>query len=311
MFQFDCTILRERFTITPSDNLLRDPIVALSNRVRVDLKDATGQIVESFIIRGQMLHTVVRFAATIMNNYDRMGPLLVRDEQIDWEQLWILSAGGFERDYNRDLWVVIYNRGKPIFQDGTRHPFLDVVEQCAIRAGRPYENAVMIAEELFEQAGKNVTIHHDSNIACTFQIGSDHGRVALVLRDAQKTRTFNFTGDKRDPGMRHLNPVNFINTAAAFLEGIQLCYVIGVGNERLRQDMFTPGSEEGLKIIAARSRLAELNATIRAFEDLYSVHYRPEKPEFPGLIINAEEVTARRLLEEQVQTLRAKEPMVE
>ncbi len=302
MTQFDCTILRERFTIA-SDEMGREPIIALSNRVRVDLVDGAGKIVETYIVRGQMLHAVVRFAGTIINTFDRTGPLLVRAEPVDWDQLWDLSAGGFEREHNPELWVAVYTKGKPIFKDGSHHTLLDVIEQCAERAGRPYENAVMIAEELFEQAGKNVTIHHDGNIACTFQIGVEHGRVALVLRDPQKTRTFNFTGDKKDPGIPRLNPVHFINSAAAFLEGIQLSYVIGSGNEKLRQEMFTPGSEEGLRLISARSRLAELNASIRSFENLHTVHYRPEKPEFPALILNAEEITAHRLAEDRESAL--------
>lgn len=293
--------------ISHDDVARREPMIALSNRVRIDLRDGNGKIVETFIVRGHMLHTVVRFAGTIMNNFDRLGPLLVRQDPIDWAQLWALSAGGFERDHNPDLWATVYTHGKPLFDNGSHHAVLDVIEQCAERAGRPYENAVSIAEEMFEQAGKNVTIHHDGNVACTFQIGSDHGRVALILRDAQKSRTFNFTGDKKDPGTRHLNPVNFINAAAAFLEGIQLSYVIGSGNEKLRQEIFTPGSEEGLKVIAARSRLAELNATIRAFENLHTVHYRPEKPEFPALIMNAEEVTAKRLMEDKMTQLGSEE----
>jgi hypothetical protein len=294
MPDFNCVVLRERFTIADETGQSA-PVIALSNRVQIDLFNDDGKLSESYVLRGHMLHTVVRLAGTILNTFARTGPLMARNVPVDFDQLWDMSAGGHERAHNPNLWVAIYHDGKAIYESGERHPFFDVIEQCDRRTKGTYENAVLIAEELFEQAGKDVGIRHDSNVACTFQITPTNGRVALVLRGAEKTTTFVFNGEKKEKGGQAIQPVHFINVAAAFLEGIQLSFNTGQGNEKLRRALITAYSPEGRELTSGRARLGELNAAIRAFENLHNVHYRPEKPEFSTLVINAEGVTAKRL----------------
>jgi hypothetical protein len=300
MNDFNCTVLRERFTIEHIDGG-SGSIIALSNRVTIELLDDQDRLVEHYVLRGQMLHTVVRLAGTILNTFQRTGPLLSRAEPIKWIDLWDLSAGGHERSYNHDLWVAIYHQGKPIFEQGVRHTFLDVVEQCDQRAGGSYENSLLIAEQMFNQAGRNVRINHETNIACTFQISETSGRSALILRSAQRTTTFVFSGSQKEKNQLPLNPVHFINAAAAFLEGIQLAFVIGAGNERIKRELIAPYSQEGMAVSSARSRLAELNTSLLTFENLHQVHYRPEKPEFVELINTAERMVSGRLDEEAIE----------
>lgn len=298
MKDFAAQVLRERFVITPVDGET-DSIIALSNRAPLTLIDGDGRIVEKLVIRGHMLHSVVRMMGSLVNTFNRTGPLFNRQIPLDWDQVWDISAGPHERAYNADLWIAVYHNGKIVYQNGQHHSFLDVVEQCDARGNGNYDAAIKFAETLFNKAGKPVTITYDSTIATTFNIGKLEGRAALILRGAQKTTTFSYTGETKDIPDRHLNPVHFINAAAAFLEGIQLSFTIGSGNEKLRREIFSLYSDDGLLLTSARTRLGESNATIRTFENLHIVHYRPERPDFPTLITNAEGMTRKRLDEEE------------
>jgi hypothetical protein len=80
-----------------------------------------------------------------------------------------------------------------------------------------------------------------------------------------------------------------------------LAFTIGSGNERLRRELITAYSEDGLTVASARGRLAELQSAIRTFETLHHVHYRPEKPDFSALVHTAEAATAGRLDEEAIE----------
>lgn len=294
MTDFSTTVLREKFVITDTGGEAA-PIVALANRFALKLIDHKGTLIETFVVRGQMLHTVVRMAGSILNTFERTGPILNRQVPVNWDQMWEKAAGPYERHHNPALWVAIYHEGKIIFQTGEHHTFLDVIEQCEARNNRDYDNSLRVAEELFSRAGRPVTISHDSSIATTFQVGDTRGKTGLILRGAQRTTTFILNGERRDASMKAVSPVHFINTAAAFLEGIQLSFVVGSGNEKMRHQIITAYSDEGMALSSARNRLAEVNATILTFENLFDVHYRPEKPNFAELVISAENVTRRRL----------------
>lgn len=290
---FSAQVLRERFVITPVDG--GDAIIALSNRAPLALVDGDGRTVETLVIRGHMLHTVVRMMGSLVNTFARTGPLFSRQIPLDWDHIWDISAGAHERTYNPDLWVAVYHNGKCVYAQGAHHSFLDVIEQCDSREGKGYDASMKLAENLFNRVGKKVSIVPEESIAATFAMTKAHGRSALVLRGAQKTTTFTFSGESRDFPSREVNPVHFINAAAAFLEGIQLAFTIGSGNEKLRRDMISPYSPDGLMITSARTRLSETGAAIRTFENLHTVHYRPERPDFPLLITQAEIMTRARL----------------
>lgn len=295
MNEFSANALREKFVIGEADDLERPPLIALANRFELDLRDDRGQLVERIVVRGQVLHAVVRMAASLLNTFERTGPLLHRQVPLHWDQLWEKAAGPYEYHHNADLWVAVYHDGVPVFDKGVRHPLLDIIEKCALQ-GPTYDDSLKVAEGLFSQAGGRPTaINHDSGIAATFNVTPRQGKTGVILRGARRTTVFVVHGDRREGGEAQVNPVHFINTAAAYLEGIQLAFLIGQGNERTRRGQINLSSPEGLALKAARGRLAEMNAAVRTFENLYDVRYRPERPEFSQLVIAAEEVTRKRL----------------
>lgn len=295
MNDFSSSVLREKFTImeiggtTPS-------IVALSNRFALNLTNSEGHLIERVIVRGQVLHTVVRLAELILQAFNSTGPLFrTHHIPIDWDHLWQSAAGPHERQFNPDLWAAVYHNGRVVWQTGSHHSFLDVIEQCESKNSRNYEDSLRVAEDMFNKAGRPMSIAHDTNIAVTFQIINHTGKCGVILRGARKTTTFSFSGENADPSLKTLNPAHFISAAAAFLEGIQLSFLIGTNNERMRAGIITPHSEDGLITTSARTRMIEIAGTISIFENTYDVHYRPEKPNFTELITHAEGVARKKL----------------
>jgi hypothetical protein len=293
--EFSAHILRERFTIEDMDGISA-PIIALSNRFFLSLTSEKGKTIETFVIRGQMLHTVVRMAGMMMHSFSRNGPLLTRETPFDFDDTWEKAAGMFEYQYNENLWIAVYHNGKQIYSKGQHHTFLDVIEQCeALSTEHKYEDNLRVAEELFNKVGKPVSIHYEANIASNIHVGPVMGRSALILRGAQKTSTFIFTAEKKDTSLKQANPVHFIAATSNYFEGIQLAFQIGQCNEKIRHEMIDPKSDEMIKHSVARDRLAEVADNIRNFEKMYDVYYRPEKPSFAALISNAEEMMQERL----------------
>lgn len=294
MAEFNAHTLREKFVLTDPAGQSPD-IIALSNRMKLSLSNDEGKVIEEFVVRAQMGHVTVRLVGLILNAFERTGPLLKRHVPFNWNEAWDKAAGAHEKFFNPDLWGCVYTQGKPLFFQGARHPLLDVIEQVDHHHQGDYEDSVHVAEEMFARAGKPMQIKYESGISATFKIGDETGKCGLILRDAAKTATFVFHGDKRDLSVKALSPVGFINTSAAFLEGVQLSFVVGQGNEKLRQNVITLYSPEERALTSARTRLAELGAAIRSFENNHNVYYRPDKPSFAELITKAEKKIAQEL----------------
>jgi hypothetical protein len=237
-----------------------------------------------------MLHTVVRMASLILDNFERLGPLLARTSPPDWPGMWEVAAGRYELLHNHDIWIAVYHNGKPLFTKGSRHSLLDIIEQVDARNGKTYEDNLKFAEALFSQAGRPVTIFHDSGVAGTFNLSKTQAKIGVILRGGQRTTNFFITGD----GDR-VTASEYIIATANFLEGIQLSFVIGQGNERQRRGRTAMAEYDPIALAVARGRMDEIMTAIDTFEKLNDVFYRPERPNFSALITSAELVTRKRL----------------
>ncbi len=262
------------------------PLTAVSNRLAVPLRDARGKIAETFIVRAQNMHICLRMAAKIVQTYGRAGPLMVRAAPFDFEGAYDSFTEDHERKFNPDRWVAVYHAGKLVFESGTRHPFLDVIEKCDAKNPGNYDESVHVAEDMFAKMGKPITINHDSNIGFVITVGRDNGRCGLILRNPNKRTTFNFIAE--DKGENKVTITQCLVVAAAYLEGIQIAFHIGMTNEKLRLGLITRYSDDDKRADSGRRRLGRLNAEIRNFENSLDVRYRPEKPEFSTVVIDAE-----------------------
>ena len=117
MKHFNGSLLREKFVIR--DAGITDEasaVVALSNRLVVELRNNDGDLVEIFIVRAQNMHLTVRTAARIINEFKTRGPIASRVDPYKWDKAWDAIVNDYEYAYNPDRWLAIYHDGKCIFK---------------------------------------------------------------------------------------------------------------------------------------------------------------------------------------------------
>ncbi|MCB9988662.1 MAG: hypothetical protein H6868_04910 [Rhodospirillales bacterium] len=304
MPEFNATLLREKFVIQdlmPKDLSDSEPVIALSNRMVLTLKPTMATESEVLVIRAQNMHCCARMAAKIAHSFQEEGPITTRPKPFDFKEAYAALTKGYEDKYNPRHWVAVYHKGRAIFEGGpgTRHPFLDIIEQCDARNRQNYDKSLEIAEDAFKQAGKLVNIHHDSNIALIINIAKDEARCGIILRSPSRTTTFNFTAEP-DETTPLAKPSQCLSVSAAFLEGIQLTFLIGMIKQKLYYELISVASDEAKQHEEAIKKLGQLNAAIDQFEHLQNVRYRPERPKFPLLINEAEEF-ARKALSSEIE----------
>ena len=291
--EFSTTLLREKFTLRDG-NPESVPLIALSNRILIELTDSRDKIIEKFAVRAHTMHGCIRMAARILDTYQRVGPLMARDNPFKFDDAWKDIARDYEQQHNPRNWVAVYNGGKTVYSCGDHHAFLDVIENCDHKnTSGNYDKSVFLAEDIFASKGKNITIEHDANTGMVLDIKSNRARCGLVLRSPVRRTNFNYIADRARGAIKPLNMPHCLNVAAAFLEGIHLAFIIGRANEQIRLEAVPKYGEEQRRADSARKQLARLNAEIKSFETNHEVSYRPERPEFPSIVIEAEKFTRR------------------
>lgn len=319
MPDFNTTLQREKFVITEkgegsSDADSPEQIMAFSNRMEFSLQSADGKKQETFVVRAQVMHVCIRFAAFLVKEYERNGSIMMRDKSYDWSHAYRVVTHGYEETWNDGLWVAVYHKGRNIYAAGNqeRHPFLDVIEQCDASNAGTYESSVLIAEEAFEKAGKAVNIEHDVHVALVSSIKNDVVRCGLVSRAANKTTTFSFTmrpadvpdNKKTGRAVLALQVPRVLSLCAAFLEGMQLAFLVGMTLQRQEFGIYGSSHPEAKQGREASKRLSRLRFSINVVETESVMNYRPERPSFGGLIEEAQEF-ARTNLDIVAETERA------
>lgn len=284
----------------PSHLTDQELVVALSNRLVLPLQSRNKETQETFVVRAQNMHSCVRLGAQIARDFQVNGSLLNRPLPFNWEQAWHTVTKGYEETWNKRQWACVYHNGKIIYETEkeNRHLFLDVIEQCDARNKDTYDRSLAIAEDAFKHAGKLVTIQHDSNIALIVNVSKEEGKCGIILRGPDKTTTFNFT--VRTDSVDHpLEISHCLSAAAAFLEGIQLAFFIGMTRQKLAYELISDSSEEALRAHDAAGQLSRVKKAIGQFEEMFTVHYRPEAPDFNDLTKEAS-AYARKILNAEI-----------
>lgn len=296
--EFKTTLLREKFVMTENGPaaLKAEPIIALSNRIVLSLEGSDKEQPETYIIRAQNMHSCARLAAAIAKEYTERGAIMKRVIPFYWRNLWLDAIKGYEKDWNPDIWAAIYYKGRVIFEHGEHHAFLDIIEKCDAVNQEDYTQSVAFAESAFQQAGKDVTIKQDSNIALIVTVRGNEAQCGIILRGANKKATFNLMVKPLPNG----EPVRFptiMTGAALFLEGIQLAYAVGFANRKRDMGMIDRYSDEDRKARRGAERLANLSSAIQTLENKYDIKYRPERPDFQRMVREADEHAAKILAE--------------
>ncbi len=282
MNDFKASLLREKFTLNPI-NKGEDEIIAMSNRLSIPLVSPDKIDNETFVVRTQNMHSCARISAAIIKEFTERGTLINRSKPVPWNLLWDDCIKGYERAWNPNIWIAVYCNGKIIFQDGKHHPFLDIIEQCDASNLNSYSQAIKIAEDIFAQAGKKVSIEYDSNIALVSHITPEIAKSGIIARSATGTTTFNYTTTPQGDDTQKLHPYTSLTVAAAFLEAIQLAFQVGFLDQRKEFKLIEKYSDDDKKLQRSITRLGNLNRAITSYESKFNVKYRPERPDFNAM----------------------------
>lgn len=292
--EFHTSLLREKFVLREPGTDAPPPVVAMSNRIALTLTHSLSRESESYVLRAQNMHSCVRLAAAVAKEFFDRGPIMGRMGDFKWEYLWKDVIKGYERDWNKDIWGAVYYRGKKLYQSAEHHPFLDIIEQCdAINKNGDYDQSVKFAEDAFQKAGKPMKIEHDANVALIVKLKNTEeekeARCGVILRGAAGTTTFNYTVAPKKAGGEMITIPTLLTVSAAFLEGVQLAFTVGLLNKKRELGLIVKYTEEDRKAEKSTSRLINLNTAIARVEQKFALQYRPERPHFAEMANNAEE----------------------
>jgi hypothetical protein len=314
--EFNSSLLREKFVVydaTPTDINDHAPLIALSNRLTLPLVSDDGTTEEEFVIRAQNMHTTMRLGGRMARDFRESGSLIDRDEPYDWAQACESALSEFEKTWNPEIWIAVYHHGRLIHDHNpqSRHPFLDIIEKCDAYSQVQYDKPLDVARNAFKQAGKLVNITHDANVAASLSVVENELRCAIMLRSA--ARTTNFVLTARPKGDSDVVISQALTVTAAFLEAIQLAFVIGTIHQKIDSEVIGKGSKEAQKAVDANNWLTRLNKAVLQFESKLDVNYRPERPNFLKMITEAEDYVLKSMqsavdtaLEQRAKQVRAK-----
>ncbi len=290
---FNGSLLREKFTIIEENAekklRLQTPISAMSNRIKLSLKESYSPDTEDWIVRSHTMHSCLRMAARLIDTFEKKGYISrLKDDKLLWKDLW-RDISRYENTVNPENWVAIYYKGKIVFEDGAHHPFLDIIEMCDAQHKGDYESSLKVAESAFQQAGSSVKINYDSNIAMIVSTLPPHSaKCGVILRGSHRNTTFNFSvsqlksNNKKD--IKLIETADILSTAAAFLEGIQLAFMIGSVEEKKHHELIEKTDPLLEKSTSGSTRLQKLNQAITKYEQLVNIKYLPERPDFKTLL---------------------------
>lgn len=282
MTEFNASLVREKIIFVDQEQAMLDgveaePVTIRSNRIFLQIND--GKHTEKIVVRCQNMHTTLRLASKIMYSFYKNGLFRGRENPYDWEGTWDAILPSYEKEFNPNNWAAVYINGQSVFKTSS-FPFVDVIEKCALLTVDNYDATIDVTESALKQVGKAVSINHSSNVAAVFSDdGRESMRAAIIHRSERKDTNFTFVVSG---GETHNRVSQTINIAAAFLEALNLRFVVRHLGQQKRKGELEKTGDGANKLRGATGRLVAINKGITSFEEVYEVKYRPEKPDFFG-----------------------------
>lgn len=280
MKDFSTSLVREKIEFTAAGQENASPTVVRSNRIflRLPAPDETGAF-DKVVIRTQTMSTALRLASRAMYSYFHNGLFSTRAEPYDWQTQWDGCLSGYDRAYTPDLWAAVYVNGHSAFKT-LQSPFVDIVEKCALLHIDNYDVAVGTTEDVLSRLGLPLKVSHASVVAAVFNDMGPETSCGIIQRIDGQDATFSFMASGGDMSRRI---VQALGIAGAFIECVNLQRVMQITREKIRLREVAKASPEATRLRAATARLTAIDKAINSFEDMYSVKYRPAKPDFFGL----------------------------
>lgn len=276
MDDFNTALLREKIVFVDEESGKEAGAdghsVVRSNRIYLKLeKDGKS---EKVVVRAQNMHTTLRVAGKIMQEFYRKGLLTPHAGSIVWEDMWYELQSNYEREYNPYNWGAIYINGQSVFRTKDSS-FVDIIEKCALLTTDNYDATVAVTEGALKQIGKPMRVTQSTTVAAVFTDTGENLRCGIIHRAGGKDTAFNFTVSG---GERNHRVVQTLGIAAAFLEAVNLRHIIDSLEAKVRAGQRETAEMGQLR--AATARLTAIDRGIKSFEEVYDVRYRPEKPVF-------------------------------
>ncbi|MDY0009942.1 MAG: hypothetical protein RBS08_09570 [Bdellovibrionales bacterium] len=282
MRNFSTSLVREKMEfIQDGAEGISTTAVVRSNRVYLHLpsREDSG-IVDKVVIRTQTMPTALRLAGKVMFSYYRNDVFSQRTEPYDWAGQWESVQSGYDRHFMPDLWAAVYMNGKSVFKT-INSPFVDIVEHCALLSLDNYDAAIHVTEDMLRKLGRDMRIQHVSSVAATLADDGKEMRCGIIHRSEGRDATFSFMAAGGADASHRV--VQSFGTAAAFLEAVNLQIVTRSMRDKIQSGEVPKASPEATKLRIATARMTAIDKAINSFEDMYSVKYRPAKPDFFGL----------------------------
>lgn len=282
MKNFSTSLVREKMEfIQDGAEGVSTTAVVRSNRVYLHLPSREDKdIVDKVVIRTQTMSTALRLAGRVMFSYYRNGVFSERAEPYDWALQWDSVQSGYDRNFMPDLWAAVYMNGKSIFKT-INSPFVDIVEHCALLSLDNYDAAIHVTEDMLRKLGRDMRIQHVSSVAATLADDGKEMRCGIIHRAEGRDATFNLAATGGVDASHRV--VQSFGMAAAFLEAVNLQRIIRSMRDKIQSGEAAKASPEATKLRAATARMTAIDKAINSFEDMYTVKYRPAKPDFFGL----------------------------
>ena len=273
------SLLREKFIIREV-GLDSMPVIALGNRFVIPLPGIKSPLV----IRGHSMHMTLRLGAEILKHLSYQTRIENVETLCDWDSVWDKVSSAYEKDAVPETWVVVYFKGKSIYQYNPHHMFFDVIEQCEYKNNmkdKRYEKSIIMAQNAFQNMGKNVLIEEESHIGFILDDANEGElRFAIILRMPGHKGTF-ITRIAADTTHYDIIPQNHgaIHIAADYIEAINMAVRAGFMERNAKTQR-----KAGPELTNIKKRLNSLALSISQAETKYKLNYRPERPDFQDIM---------------------------
>jgi len=278
------SLLREKFTIRDANNPDIDPVLALGNRLKIDLPNQNKPL----IIRGHSMHMTLRFGAEILKQMTYISHIEDVAGFFRWQETWEKLIRKFEKEHTPEAWIVVYYQGKVIFDYNPHHMFFDVIEQCEhkhlnLNDGR-YEQSIILAQQAFKKSGRGVFIEQESHVGFILDISDLEARFAVILRLPNQKATFITRMSVDEVVKKKPYPHVCMNFSADYIEAINMAVRSGFLERSLAEQGKASVKSPETKIFQTyQKRLTQLDLAIHQIENQFIVKYRPEKPDFKNI----------------------------
>ncbi len=229
-------------------------------------------------LRSQYIYQALRYAAKIIDDYEKKGPFSSRF--VHWEKWWQEIMTSFDEKLNAMGWVQVYVDGHSYFKTKKNH-FFEILEKC-IMVGelKNYDDALIVAEDLFGKSGLPVSLQDETILTANIREGKDAfhcGFINVVASsDNGGQMMFSFKISKNSN-----NPPKFqqiLTISADLIESMQLTARLAGYKKRVIADPDALSDEEIEIATEIRVRRNKLEARIDTAESIYEFKYRPERP---------------------------------